>query len=71
MIRLSVLLIALMTSACVPPAYEADPVSAQQWQERQDRIARRAAEQARLCAITKPEDPRYDQLCNSTPRDRP
>ena len=50
-------------SACAIPTYEADPVSPRQWQERQERIQRQEAERARLCAITRPEDPRKEQLC--------
>jgi len=72
MIRTVILLsLVLGTAACAMPAYDPEPVSAQQWQERQDRIARQAAERDRLCAITRPDDPRHDQLCNSIPRDRP
>ena len=50
-------------SACAIRTYEADPVSPRQWQERQERIQRQEAERARLCAITRPEDPRKEQLC--------
>ena len=72
MIRIIVLLsLVLGTAACGMPVYEPEPVTPQQWQERQERIARQQAERDRLCAITKPEDPRHDQLCNTTPRDRP
>jgi len=38
-------------------------------QQEQQRLLQ--AERDRLCAITKPEDPRRDQFCYSTPRDRP
>ena len=61
----------LGTAACAMPVYDPEPVTPQQWQERQDRIARETAERDRLCAMTRPEDPRHDQLCNSLPRDRP
>ena len=72
MIRIVMLLsLVLCTAACAIPAYEPEPVTPQQWQERQDRIARQQAERDRLCAITRPDDPRHDQLCNSIPQDRP
>ncbi|WP_339872750.1 hypothetical protein [uncultured Brevundimonas sp.] len=72
MIR-AVLLVSLVlgSAACTLPAYEPEPVTPQQWQERQDRIARQQAERDRLCALTKADDPRRDQFCYSTPRDRP
>jgi|TARA_R110002124_G_scaffold10866_1_gene53147 hypothetical protein len=72
MIR-TVMLVSLVlgTAACAMPVYDPEPVTPQQWQERQDRIARETAERDRLCAMTRPEDPRHDQLCNSLPRDRP
>ena len=60
---LTVVLAAASLSACTIPTYEADPVSPRQWQERQERIQREQAERARLCAITRPEDPRKEQLC--------
>ena len=60
---LIVVLAAATLSACAIPTYEADPVSPRQWQERQERIQRQEAERARLCAITRPEDPRKEQLC--------
>ncbi|MDI1280614.1 MAG: hypothetical protein ACI9YM_001323 [Brevundimonas sp.] len=72
MIR-TVMLVSLVlgTAACAMAVYDPEPVTPQQWQERQDRIARETAERDRLCAITRPEDPRHDQLCNSLPKDRP
>ena len=60
---LIVVLAAATLSACAIPTYEADPVSPRQWQERQERIQRQEAERARLCAITRPEDPRKEELC--------
>ena len=58
---LTLMLVAATLSAC--STYEAEPVSPRQWQERQERIQRQEAERARLCAITRPEDPRKEQLC--------
>ena len=63
MTRLLILAMAFATTACTVPTYEAEPVSPRQWQERQERIQREQAERDRLCAITRPEDPRKEQLC--------
>ena len=60
---LTLVLAAAALGSCTIPTYEADPVSPRQWQERQERIQRQEAERARLCAITRPEDPRKEQLC--------
>ena len=60
---LAIALLVAATAACTIPTYEAEPVSPRQWQERQERIQREQAERARLCAITRPEDPRKDELC--------
>jgi len=65
MIRLIAVAMLVATAACTIPTYEADPVSPRQWQERQERIQREQAERDRLCAITRPEDPRKEQLCRS------
>ena len=58
---LTLLLVTATLSAC--STYEPEPVSPYQWQQRQERIQRQEAERARLCAITRPEDPRKEQLC--------
>jgi hypothetical protein len=63
MIRVIAVSMLLATAACTIPTYEADPVSPRQWQERQERIQREQAERDRLCAITRPEGPRKEQLC--------
>lgn len=65
MTRLLILAMAFAMTACTVPTYEAEPVSPRQWQERQERIQREQAERDRLCAITRPEDPRKEQLCRS------
>jgi hypothetical protein len=59
--------IALSLAGCAP--YEEPmPTSAQGWQERQEAIARRENERARLCALARDNDPRKAQLCNDTER---
>ena len=60
---LAVTLLAASTSACAIPTYEAEPVSVQQWERRQEAIVRRQAERERLCRITKEDDPRKEELC--------
>ena len=59
------LTLALLASlgACTIPTYEADPVSAHQWERRQEAIVRQQAERERLCRITKDDDPRKEELC--------
>ena len=52
-----------MTGACTIPTYEADPVSATQWERRQEAIQRQQAERERLCRITRDDDPRKEELC--------
>ncbi|RZI98492.1 MAG: hypothetical protein EON90_13155 [Brevundimonas sp.] len=64
MIRiLTLALLATTVGACTIPTYEADPVSATQWERRQDAIVRQQAERERLCRITKEDDPRKEELC--------
>lgn len=64
MIRiLTLALLASMTAACTIPTYEADPVSAAQWERRQEAIQRQQAERERLCRITRDDDPRKEELC--------
>ncbi len=50
-----------LTGACAP--YEAEPVSAHQWERRLEAIIRRQAERERLCRITRDDDPRKEELC--------
>ena len=60
---------AVSTAACNVPAYEAEPVSAYQWERRQQAIERQLAERERLCRITKDEDPRKEELCRGVERE--
>ncbi len=60
---LALVLLASLTGACTIPTYEAEPVSAAQWERRQEAIVRRQAERERLCRITKEDDPRKEELC--------
>jgi len=57
--------LALLAGGCSVPTYEPEPVSAHQWERRQDAILRRQAERERLCRITKEDDPRKEELCRS------
>jgi hypothetical protein len=56
-------------AACTVPIYEPEPVSAAQWQRRQEAIEREYAERQRLCRITKDEDPRKEELCRGVERE--
>ena len=67
LLALPVLLVAVSTAACTIPTYEPEPVSAHQWERRQQAIEREQAERERLCRITKDEDPRKDELCRGVP----
>ena len=69
MMRLAVIGLALMAGACTIPVYEPEPVSAAQWQRRQEAIERQQAERVRLCRITKDEDPRKEELCRGVERE--
>ena len=55
--------IAMTIAACVPPPYEADPVSSYQWQRRQEDIQRQQAEQARVCATMNKDSERFKRDC--------
>ncbi|MBJ7447116.1 MAG: hypothetical protein JHC81_06235 [Brevundimonas sp.] len=70
MTRILILTMALGLTACTIPTYEPDPVSATQWERRQEAIERQQAEKARLCQITKDDDPRKEELCRGVRRDR-
>ena len=50
-------------AACVPPPYEADPVSSSQWQRRQEDIQRQEAERVRLCAMMNKDSDRFKRDC--------
>jgi len=63
MSRLLILALALATAACAIPTYEAEPVSAHQWERRQEAILRQQAERERLCRITRDDDRRKEELC--------
>ena len=70
LLSLTIVLAAAAASACTIPTYEAEPVSAAQWQRRQEAIERQQAERARLCRITKDEDPRKEELCRGVSGDQ-
>ena len=63
MSRILILALLASTGACTIPTYEADPVSAHQWERRQEAIVRQQAERERLCRITREDDPRKEELC--------
>ncbi|TAJ62129.1 hypothetical protein [Brevundimonas sp.] len=63
MSRALILALALATAACTIPTYEPEPVSAHQWERRQEAILRQQAERERLCRITRDDDPRKEDLC--------
>ena len=69
LLTLSLLLAAASTAACAIPVYEPEPVSVYQWERRQQAIERQEAERARLCRITKDEDPRKEELCRGVERE--
>jgi hypothetical protein len=61
---------AASTTACTIPTYEPEPVSAAQWQRRQEAVQRQQAERERLCRITRDEDPRKEELCRGVSGDQ-
>lgn len=63
LLTLALLLAAASTAGCAIPTYEPEPVSPAQWQRRQEAIERQEAERARLCRVTRDDDPRKDDLC--------
>jgi cytochrome c556 len=69
LLTLIALAAAASTAGCTIPTYEADPVSPAQWERRQQAIERQQAERARLCRITKDEDPRKEELCRGVERE--
>ena len=70
MSRFLILVMALGLTACTIPAYEPEPVSPVQWERRQQAIERQQAERARLCRITRDEDPRKEELCRGVEREK-
>ena len=54
-------LIAASLTACAP--YEPEPVSAWQWQQRQERIERQEAERLRRCQMGETGVERDDRRC--------
>lgn len=64
MIRTLTLVMAAATlSACTVPTYEAEPVSAYQWEQRQQRIQREEAERLRRCETMDKQSQRYAREC--------
>ncbi len=62
MLRTVTLILAAATlSACA--AYEPEPVSPYQWQQRQERIERQAAERLRRCEAMDQQSERYALEC--------
>ena len=57
-------LIAASLTACAP--YEPEPVSAWQWQQRQERIERQEAERLRRCATMDQQSERDARECART-----
>jgi hypothetical protein len=64
MIRpIALLLAGLTLAACGGTAYEPDPVSPYQWQQRQERIERQEAERLRRCESMDQQSERYAREC--------
>ncbi|GAA0637523.1 hypothetical protein [Brevundimonas lenta] len=67
MIRVIALALTAMTlAACGGQAYEAEPVSAYQWQQRQERIERQEAERLRRCESMDKQGEQYARECART-----
>ncbi|RZJ41266.1 MAG: hypothetical protein EON86_10785 [Brevundimonas sp.] len=67
MIRLMAALLATMTlGACAGEPYEPLPVSAYQWQQRQERIERQQAERLQRCEAMDKQSERYARECPRT-----
>ena len=60
----TLILAAASLSACA--AYEPEPVSPYQWQQRQERIERQEAERLRRCETMDPQSERYARECART-----
>ncbi|MGH6978387.1 MAG: hypothetical protein ACRED4_03715 [Brevundimonas sp.] len=65
MIRQTAILVATaaVLAACASQPYEPDPVSAYQWQQRQERIEREQAERLRRCETMDKTSERYAREC--------
>ena len=64
MIRQTAILVAAAALAgCASQPYEPDPVSAYQWQQRQERIEREQAERLRRCETMDKTSERYAREC--------
>jgi len=61
---LTVMLAAASLSGCA--AHEPEPVSAHQWQQRQERIERQEAERLRRCETMDQQSERYARECART-----
>ena len=67
MIRLMAALVAVTTlGACAGEPYEPLPVSAYQWQQRQERIERQQAERLQRCEAMDKQSERYARECPRT-----
>ncbi|GAA0628456.1 hypothetical protein GCM10009422_27190 [Brevundimonas kwangchunensis] len=60
---LTLLLAAAALSACASQPYDPLPVSAYQWQQRQERIEREQAERLRRCEAMDKQSERYAREC--------
>ena len=61
---LTLILAAASLTACA--AYEPEPVSPYQWQQRQERIQRQEAERLRRCEAMDQQSERYARECART-----
>ncbi|MDO9079121.1 MAG: hypothetical protein Q7U72_16940 [Brevundimonas sp.] len=61
---LTIIAASLTLSACA--AYEPEPVSPYQWQQRQERIERQEAERLRRCETMDQQSERYARECART-----
>jgi hypothetical protein len=58
-----ILLAAAALTACAGQPYEPDPVSAYQWQRRQERIEREEAQRLARCEAMDKQSERYAREC--------
>ncbi|MBU2042022.1 MAG: hypothetical protein KKA37_08455 [Alphaproteobacteria bacterium] len=66
MIRILILSGLLLSSVAACAPYEPEPVSAWQWQQRQERIERQEAERLRRCEAMDQQSERYARECPRT-----